>query len=183
VHSHIWPAVTMPVLMVIANASLVFWIVRAGADIDSALVAAAGWVLVLVAVIVLGGWTALGFLLGFSYAVQIAPTIYAAYRSELPTGIARALGDGAVRDGTVDVLRLHAARAEHLHLRHRRRIIGRGDTHPLGDNTAPPDDARAELQACQPARTGVSPVTHVDRARRRRGHSAGPRHRRCGRPI
>jgi hypothetical protein len=90
VHSHIWPAVTMPVLMVIANASLVFWIVRAGADNDSALVAAAGWVLVLVAVIVLGGWTALGFLLGFSYAVQIAPTIYAAYRSELPTGIAPA---------------------------------------------------------------------------------------------
>src|SRR4029079_9864411 len=35
-----------------------------------------------------GGWTALGFVLGFSYAIQITPTIYSAYRSHVPTRIA-----------------------------------------------------------------------------------------------
>ena len=29
VHEHIWSAVTLPILMVVANAALVFWIVRA----------------------------------------------------------------------------------------------------------------------------------------------------------
>src|SRR4029079_15137360 len=37
-----------------------------------------------------GGWTALGFVLGFSYAIQITPTIYSAYRSHVPTRIAPA---------------------------------------------------------------------------------------------
>ena len=80
----------MPVLMVLANASLVFWIVRAGSDAGAAGVTVASWGVVLVAVTVFGGWTALGFLLGFSYAVQITPTLFAAYRSRLPTGIAPA---------------------------------------------------------------------------------------------
>ena len=88
--SHIWSAVTMPVLMVLANASLVFWIVRVGSDAGAAGVTVASWVVLLVAVAMFGGWTALGFVLGFSYAVQITPTLYAAYRSRVPTGIAPA---------------------------------------------------------------------------------------------
>ena len=90
VEHHIWSAVTMPVLMVLANASLVYWIVRAGCDVRTAFVAVSGWVLVLGAVVGVGGWTTLGFVLGFSYAIQITPTIYSAYRSHVPTGIAPA---------------------------------------------------------------------------------------------
>ena len=49
-----------------------------------------GWALILVGVPMVGGWVTLGIVLGFSYAVQITPTIADAYRSKVPTGIAPA---------------------------------------------------------------------------------------------
>ena len=87
---HIWSALTMPALMVSANAMLVYCIVRTGRDAGSSFRVGAGWALILVGVPMLGGWTTLGIILGFSYAVQITPTISDAYRSEVPTGIAPA---------------------------------------------------------------------------------------------
>jgi uncharacterized protein with PQ loop repeat len=90
VEQHLWSAVALPVLMVVANAALVCCTLRAGASPGAAVLANAAWTLALLAVTGFGGWAALGLVLGGSYAVQMAPTISAAYRSDSPSGVAPA---------------------------------------------------------------------------------------------
>ena len=61
---------------------------RVGVPLARAVAAAAAWGVLLVAAAVLGGWPALGALLPLAYAVQLAPSVWAAYRTSAPTGIA-----------------------------------------------------------------------------------------------
>lgn len=46
-----------------------------------------GWGLVLTLVGIVGGWASLGLLLGVSFGVQAAPTVYTAFRTWAPSGI------------------------------------------------------------------------------------------------
>ena len=46
-----------------------------------------GWGLVLTLVGILGGWAGLGLVLGVSFGVQAAPTLYTAFRTWAPSGI------------------------------------------------------------------------------------------------
>lgn len=45
------------------------------------------WTAVLVACLGVGGWTSLGLLLGWSYAVQVAPAVWSAHRTPAPSGV------------------------------------------------------------------------------------------------
>jgi uncharacterized protein with PQ loop repeat len=63
-------------------------LVRFGGRPGAALRGGIAWAVLLTAVTVIGGWSALGALLGVSYAVQIAPSLWTAWRTYAPTGIA-----------------------------------------------------------------------------------------------
>ena len=159
VEHHIWSAVTMPVLMVLANASLVYWIVRAGCDVRTAFVAASGWVLVLGAVVSAGGWTTLGFVLGFSYAIQITPTIYSAYRSHVPTGIAPARWLMVMGETSLWMFYGFAlSRTEHRHLRDRRLVGGRHDPAALDVDASPCGNAGASVSRCRSGSRGLAGI-------------------------
>jgi hypothetical protein len=90
VHGRLWSAVPMALLMVLANAVLARAIVRAGADPVRAVATALTWSVALVTVASIDGWSMLGLLLAFAYAVQIAPCVCAAYADASPSGIAPA---------------------------------------------------------------------------------------------
>jgi len=62
-------------------------LVRFGAPARSAVVGGVAWAALLTAATVVGGWSALGAVLGVSYAVQVAPSLWTAWRTYAPTGI------------------------------------------------------------------------------------------------
>jgi uncharacterized protein with PQ loop repeat len=63
-------------------------LVRFGAPARAAVVGGVTWAAVLTAATIVGGWSALGAVLGVSYAVQVAPSLWTAWRTYAPTGIA-----------------------------------------------------------------------------------------------
>jgi hypothetical protein len=87
-HEALWSAVPMPLLMVLANLVLAGLIVRAGAGPTRAISSAATWSGLLGAASAFGGWSTLGLLLAFAYAVQVAPCVSSAYAVATPSGIA-----------------------------------------------------------------------------------------------
>jgi hypothetical protein len=63
-------------------------LVRFGAPARAALLGGLAWAVFLTAVTLVGGWSALGGVLGASYAIQVAPSLWTAWRVYAPTGIA-----------------------------------------------------------------------------------------------
>jgi hypothetical protein len=61
---------------------------RTGRPLGPSLGRAAGFGAVLVAALLIGGWTALGVALGLSFGVMMAPSIWVAFRTPNPSGIA-----------------------------------------------------------------------------------------------
>jgi hypothetical protein len=74
--------------MVLANVVLARAIVRTGAATVWALVVSGAWAATLCSLTAVGGWTVLGAALGLSYAGQMGPAVWTAYRTRVPTGIA-----------------------------------------------------------------------------------------------
>ncbi len=65
-------------------------LVRFGGLARPALLGGVAWAVLLTGVTLIGGWSALGAVLGVSYAVQVAPSLWTAWRTYNPTGIAPA---------------------------------------------------------------------------------------------
>jgi uncharacterized protein with PQ loop repeat len=63
-------------------------LVRFGGRARTAVLGGTAWALLLGGVTLTGGWSALGAVLGVSYAVQVAPSLWTAWRTYAPTGIA-----------------------------------------------------------------------------------------------
>ena len=63
-------------------------LVRFGGHAGAAVLGGTAWAVLLTGVTVIGGWSALGAVLGMSYAVQVAPSLWTAWRTYAPTGIA-----------------------------------------------------------------------------------------------
>ncbi len=86
----LWAALASPLLMVGLYGVIVGALVRL--DVPLARGAARGtvWGAALLAVYVVARWSGLGLVLGWSYALQVAPQVTAAYRSDHPAGIAPA---------------------------------------------------------------------------------------------
>ncbi|HEX9260842.1 MAG TPA: PQ-loop domain-containing transporter [Acidimicrobiales bacterium] len=63
-------------------------LVRFGAPARSAVFGGVTWAAFLTASAVAGGWSTLGAVLGVSYGVQVAPSLWTAWRTYAPTGIA-----------------------------------------------------------------------------------------------
>ncbi|NIP82166.1 MAG: hypothetical protein GWM90_24270, partial [Gemmatimonadetes bacterium] len=58
-----------------------------GLPLRGPLARGAAWVAVLAAVGAGGGWPLFGIVLGWSYAVQLSPSVWTAYRTDRPTGV------------------------------------------------------------------------------------------------
>lgn len=90
VHGRLWSAVPEAIGMAAANAVMAHGMVRAGAARRRAVGAAMAWLVVMGLAVQLGGIAALGLVLGPAFAVQTAPSIWTAYRTHAPSGVATA---------------------------------------------------------------------------------------------
>lgn len=84
----LWSAVPEAVLTFAVSAALVRALLRAGVSWRRPALAATGWLAALLVARVSGGPAALGALLSVTYAVQLMPAVWTAWRCAAPTGIA-----------------------------------------------------------------------------------------------
>jgi hypothetical protein len=84
----LWMVLPEACLMLVANAVLATMLVRLGSTCRRAAMAAATWAAAIATVFVAGGAGALAGLLGFGYTVQAVPSVWTAYRTHVPSGIA-----------------------------------------------------------------------------------------------
>jgi uncharacterized protein with PQ loop repeat len=61
---------------------------RFGAPVRAAVLGGLAWAAFLTGITFIGGWSGLGAVLGASYAIQVAPSLWTAWRVYAPTGIA-----------------------------------------------------------------------------------------------
>jgi hypothetical protein len=87
-HEGLWLTVPATVLVTAAYAMTFALLVQAGLETSTPLVAGTIWGGTLLTVAAVGGWPALGIVLGLSHVVQAAPSVWTAYRSPTPRGIA-----------------------------------------------------------------------------------------------
>lgn len=84
----LWWATPSTALMTVFYGAVLYRLGRMGsplgAPVTRGLVLAAAYS----AITAVGGWTALGLVLGFSLVLQITPSIWTAYRTRVPSGIA-----------------------------------------------------------------------------------------------
>ena len=84
----LWLTVPATALVSVAYTMTFVLLIRSGVEMSTAVVAGAVWGATLAGVAAIGGWPALGIVLGLSYAVQATPSVWAAYRTPAPRGIA-----------------------------------------------------------------------------------------------
>lgn len=85
---HLWPSVPSAAIMVLFYTVILFYLAKAGRGLRSPIVRGIVWAGVLGLILRLGGWHTLGVVLGLAYVVQVTPSVWAAYRSPDPSGIA-----------------------------------------------------------------------------------------------
>jgi uncharacterized protein with PQ loop repeat len=84
----LWLAVPSTAVVTVFYLTTLALIVGTGRNASLPLRLGAIWASVLIVSGATGGWEALGVVLGLSYAVQAAPSIWAAFRTATPRGIA-----------------------------------------------------------------------------------------------
>jgi hypothetical protein len=88
VRSELWIGAVASSLLVLINVLVAVITARAGARAGPGLTSAGAWGVALAALAGVGGVPVLGLVLGLSFAVQMAPAVWSAYRTPLPTGLA-----------------------------------------------------------------------------------------------
>lgn len=79
------------VVIIVAGYGATYALLRGlGAQDRRSVPLSASWAVFLIAAALFFGWNGLGTILGFSYAVQVAPGLWVAYRTPRPDGIAPA---------------------------------------------------------------------------------------------
>jgi uncharacterized protein with PQ loop repeat len=84
----LWAGVPATLATAAFYAFLFVTLVRFGGRARPAVLGGVAWAAVLTGLTLIGGWSALGAVLGMSYAVQVAPSLWTAWRTYAPTGIA-----------------------------------------------------------------------------------------------
>ncbi|HEY5649895.1 MAG TPA: PQ-loop repeat-containing protein [Acidimicrobiia bacterium] len=82
-----WAATPSTIGMVVFYVIVIKVLSDMGAPLRQAFARGSLWATALAAVGALFGWGAFGLVLGWSYAIQMAPPLVAAYRSASPTGV------------------------------------------------------------------------------------------------
>lgn len=83
----LWVAIVAPFVTFISYGVTLWALARTGRDLTGSSLRGLAWAGLLSATTVIAGWDALGVVLGLSYAVMLAPSIWTAYRTPDPSGI------------------------------------------------------------------------------------------------
>jgi uncharacterized protein with PQ loop repeat len=83
----LWSAVPEAILTMSVSLTLTVALLRAGAEWLIGVAAAAAWAVLLVGGRVLGGPAAIGMLLSVTYAIQLVPSVWTAWRAWCPSGV------------------------------------------------------------------------------------------------
>lgn len=87
VSQELWAAVPATTVMVFFFLVVIRTMHRAGVPMAGAMLRGVYSIGVLIVTFVLGSWTALGLVLGWAYVPQLAPAVWAAYRTSDPSGV------------------------------------------------------------------------------------------------
>lgn len=82
-----WVAIVAPFATTITYGLTMWALVRTGRDLMRSYALGMVWGVLLVATVSLAGWTTLGVVLGLSYGVMLAPSVWTAFRTADPSGI------------------------------------------------------------------------------------------------
>ncbi|MDH3190832.1 MAG: PQ-loop domain-containing transporter [Acidimicrobiia bacterium] len=88
ISQQLWVSIAPPFITFVAYAVTLWALRRAGRDIRAPYVRGLAAAVILVGVAIVGGWEVLGIALGLSYGVVSAPSVWTAYRTSDPSGIA-----------------------------------------------------------------------------------------------
>lgn len=83
----LWAAAPSTAVMVVFYALVLRYLHLSGLPLRRPLARGAAWAAALAAVGAAGGWPLFGIVLGWSYAVQLSPSVWTAYRTDRPTGV------------------------------------------------------------------------------------------------
>lgn len=88
ISQRLWVSIAPPFITFVAYGVTLWALRRAGRDIKSSYRKGLGAVVVLTVIALIGGWGMLGVTLGLSYGVVVGPSIWTAYHTTKPSGIA-----------------------------------------------------------------------------------------------
>ena len=90
IHNEHWVAVFAPLVTFVSYAVILWALSRSGRILSASYVRGILWTGLLIAVTFIYGWETLGVVLGLSYAVQLTPSIWTAYRTSDPSEVSSA---------------------------------------------------------------------------------------------
>ena len=90
INQQLWTAIFAPFITFIFYAVTLWAVGRTGRSLRGAWLRGVVWSVLLVTVLAAGGWIMFGVVLGLSYGVVLAPSVWTAYRTADPSGIAPA---------------------------------------------------------------------------------------------
>lgn len=88
ISQQLWVSIAPPAITFTAYGVTLWALRRAGRDIARSYLRGLAAAVVLTTIAVVGGWTVLGIVLGLSYGVVVGPSVWTAYRTAVPSGIA-----------------------------------------------------------------------------------------------
>lgn len=88
INNELWASIMAPFITFIFYAVTLWALGRTGRSLRAALWRGAAWSALLAVVLATGGWSTFGIALGLSYGVMLAPSVWTAYRTADPSGIA-----------------------------------------------------------------------------------------------
>jgi hypothetical protein len=83
----LWASIFAPFFTFLAYAVTMWAVGRTGRNLSTSYLRGAAAAVLLIATALLGNWETLGVVLGLSYGVVLAPSIWTAYRTAIPSGI------------------------------------------------------------------------------------------------
>ena len=83
----LWISVLAPFVTFVSYGVTLWALRRTGRDLSKSYARGVVAAMTLIAVGTVGGWNVLGVVLGISYGVMLAPSIWTAYRAAIPSGI------------------------------------------------------------------------------------------------
>jgi hypothetical protein len=87
ISQQLWISVLAPFVTFISYGVTLWALRRTGRDLSNSYIRGALGAVTLIAVGWAGGWVVLGVVLGLSYGFMVAPSIWTAFRTAIPTGI------------------------------------------------------------------------------------------------
>jgi uncharacterized protein with PQ loop repeat len=88
ISQQLWISIFAPFVTFISYGVTLWALRRTGRDLSKSYIRGTVGAVSLISVATVGGWKVLGVVLGISYGIMLAPSLWTAYRTSIPSGIA-----------------------------------------------------------------------------------------------